>query len=188
MSNSVKYFIAFSLGAAAGVAASWKVLKTKYERLAQEEIDSYREVRSRLDTKEEKIENEEVEEIDPEFEEYINIASKYTGTIVEEKEEKIADIIEPYIIIPEELGETNYEIVSLTYYSDGVLVDDTGLVIDDDDVEDIIGADALTHFGDHEDDAVHVRNDNLKRDYEILLNPENYADLHWRDLPRSTEE
>ena len=188
MSNSVKYFIAFSLGAAAGVAASWKVLKTKYERLAQEEIDSYREVRSRLDTKEEKIENEEEDKIDPEFEEYTNIASKYAGTVTVEKEEKIVDIIEPYVIIPEELGETGYEIVNYTYYPDGVLTDDTGLVVDEEDIEDIIGADALTHFGDHEDDAVHVRNDNLKRDYEILLYPENYADLHWRDLPRSTEE
>ena len=182
MSNSVKYFIAFSLGAAAGVAASWKILKDKYERLAQEEIDSYREVRTKLDNKEEKIDPEELKE-------YTDIASKYNSeTKVEDEESEIVDVIEPYIIVPEELGETNYEIVSLTYYNDGVVVDDAGLVIDDEDVYDIIGESALSQIGVHEDDAVHVRNDNLKRDYEILYNPENYADLQWRDHPRSTEE
>lgn len=188
MNNSVKYFIAFSLGAAAGVAASWKILKDKYERLAQEEINSYREVRSRLDNDEEKIDHEEEDQTDPKFEEYAVIASKYSGTEVADEEKNIAEVIEPYVIVPEELGETNYEIVSLTYYNDGVLTDDMGLIIDDDDIADIIGESTLTQIGVHEEDAVHVRNDNLKRDYEILYNPENYADLQWRDLPRSTEE
>jgi len=107
MNNSIKYFIAFSLGAAAGVAASWKILKDKYERIAQEEIDSYREVRSRLDNKKEN-EHEEPEQIDPEFEEYASIASRYSGTDTVDEEKDSVNIIEPYVIIPEEIGETGY--------------------------------------------------------------------------------
>lgn len=188
MNNSIKYVIAFSMGAAVGVAASWKLLKTKYERIVQEEIDSYREVRSRLDNQKEKTEEPEDEQCDPEYDEYVDIASIYSGTHVATEEKEIAEIIEPYVIIPEELGETGYEIVSLTYYNDGVLTDDTGLVIDEEDADGMIGEDALNHFGDHEDDSVHVRNDNLKRDYEILLNPTNYGDLTWVDHPQGMEE
>lgn len=43
MSINTKIALAFISGAAAGVAASWYVLKTKYEQIAQEEIDQMRE-------------------------------------------------------------------------------------------------------------------------------------------------
>lgn len=80
----------------------------------------------------------------------------------------------PYIITPDEFGEKDgYDIISLTYYhNDGVLADDMDERIDD--YEDIIGKDALDHFGDYEDDSVFVRNDRLKADYEILLDDREY--------------
>ena len=34
--------------------------------------------------------------------------------------------------------------------------------------------DALRHFGEYEDDAVYVRNDELKTDYEILRSEKDY--------------
>ena len=43
MNSNIKIAIAFSLGVAAGVAASWRYMKTKYERLAQEQIDDVKE-------------------------------------------------------------------------------------------------------------------------------------------------
>ena len=41
--NKGSLVIAFLAGTAVGVAVSWKALKTKYERLAQEEINSVKE-------------------------------------------------------------------------------------------------------------------------------------------------
>ena len=80
------------------------------------------------------------------------------------------------MISPEEFDEIDgYECVTLIYYSDGVLVDDAEEIIDD--VEDIVGPDALNSFGRYEDDAVHVRNNRLKCDYEILKDTRCYSDI-----------
>ena len=38
--NKFVNFLAFALGAAAGSAVTWKALKDKYAKYAQEEIDS----------------------------------------------------------------------------------------------------------------------------------------------------
>lgn len=82
----------------------------------------------------------------------------------------------PYVIAPEEFGEMDdYETVSLTYYSDGVLTDDFDNEIED--VEGMVGEDSLDHFGEYEDDSVFVRNDRYKTDYEILLDLRKYSDV-----------
>ena len=52
-------FLMFAVGAAIGSAVTWKLVKTKYERIANEEIESVKEVFSRR-SKEEK-EPEEIE-------------------------------------------------------------------------------------------------------------------------------
>ena len=56
-----------------------------------------------------------------------------------------------------------------------VFADDNDDVIDD--IEGTVGIDSLTHFGEYEDDAVFVRNDELKCYYEILLDHRNYNDF-----------
>ena len=47
----MKEFIVFAAGAAIGSVITWKVLKDKYEKLAQEEIDSVKEAFSRREKK-----------------------------------------------------------------------------------------------------------------------------------------
>ena len=42
MNNKVVNVIAFLLGAGVGSIATWKLVETKYKKLAQEEIDSVR--------------------------------------------------------------------------------------------------------------------------------------------------
>ena len=44
MSNKSLFSLAFIIGAATGSVATWYLLKDKYEALAQEEIDSVKEV------------------------------------------------------------------------------------------------------------------------------------------------
>ena len=56
-----------------------------------------------------------------------------------------------------------------------------------DDVEEIVGEESLTHFGEYEDDSVFVRNDRLKCDYEILLDQRNYSDVT-KTMPHRVEE
>lgn len=68
----------------------------------------------------------------------------------------------------------DYDVIELTYFSDGVLVDDDGQVITN--IDAVVGEESLKHFGEYEDDCVHVRNDRLKCDYEIIKDLETYAD------------
>lgn len=83
---------------------------------------------------------------------------------------------EPYIIAPEEYGEKDdYITKSWTYYSDFVLADEEGEIISD--PESIIG-DALAHFGEYEDDSVHVRNDTTECDYEIIKHEKTFSEIY----------
>ena len=47
MNNGIKMIFAFTLGAAAGVVVAQRYFKTKYETIAQEEIDSVKDVYSK---------------------------------------------------------------------------------------------------------------------------------------------
>lgn len=171
MNNFVTKFAIFTVGAAIGSAVTWYFTKTKYEHIAQEEIDSVKKVFSKHktiseDTIDTKIEN-------PEMTEYKSIVQNYTSKNEEEGEPETMD--KPYVISPDEFGDSDYEIISLTYYADKVLTDETGDIVDD--VEALVGYDSLNHFGEYEEDSVFVRNDALSTDYEILLDPRNYSDV-----------
>lgn len=64
MNRNLLTSLAFVAGAAAGSAITWKLLKTKYEKIAQEEIDSVKEVFSRrAETVEETVEEAEDETV-----------------------------------------------------------------------------------------------------------------------------
>ena len=59
----MKYFIAFVAGGALGSLATWMFVKKKYEQIAQEEIDSVKEVYSKRKPKTEKNDDDEEEAI-----------------------------------------------------------------------------------------------------------------------------
>lgn len=190
MTNNVKYFASFLFGTAVGVAVSWKILKTKYEQIAQEEIDSVKEVFSKRNKETAEFLNDAAktlseikEEIDEEPSEKSEGIIDYSGMcrdfgyISENKEKKGGDYMNdyPYVISPDEFDEIGYNTVSLTYYADGVLTDECNDPIED--VDETIGEDSLNHFGEYEDDSVFVRNDALRTDYEILRDLRNYYDI-----------
>jgi len=159
----------FAAGAAIGSAVTWKLVKTKYEQIAQEEIDSVKEVfAKRAAMKKPSLEEYKAKLNDLEYD-------------VEEKEEKEDEESmdetnnTAYVISPDEFGDCDYETVSLTYYADGVVTDDFDEPIDN--VEELIGPDALDSFGEYEDDSVFVRNDEKQCDYEILLDVRNFSDI-----------
>ena len=85
---------------------------------------------------------------------------------------------EPYVISPEAIGEMDgYSVISLTLFSDGVLADDDFEPMEQDEIADCIGEDYQDHFGDFEDDAVHIRNDIHRTDYEILRDLRPYDEV-----------
>lgn len=174
INNTLSKIIIFTAGAAVGSAVTWKLLKDKYERMAQEEIDSVREFYSNKDNKQENSFETEQDSEEPEaptereqYEEFIQETGY--GEVSNEKirEEEEDDMVEPYVISPSEYGECDYETETLWYYEgDGVVTTYFGEIIED--VSTMIGDDFESHYGEYEADSVHVRNDNLKTDFEIL--------------------
>ena len=166
MSSTLSNVLIFAAGAAIGSVITWKMVKTKYDQLIQEEIDSIKEAFSR-----------EEEEMVEDAKNYVDILND-RGYATEETDQKGGEdsVERPYVISPDEFDEfDNYEAVSLTYYADGVLTDEDDQPVDD--VDEIVGEESLNHFGEYEDDSVFVRNDRLKTDYEILMDTRRFEDV-----------
>lgn len=176
MDSNVKIIFGFTLGVAAGVVATWKFFKTKYETISREEIDSVKEVYSKKNSPNTDnniiLTREKVEEY-KEYKEMVNdlcYKNKEKGGSESMKNQKIE------VIPPDEYGiEDDYDLIELIYYADGVLVDDGNYPIED--VDEIVGPEALDSFGEWEDDEVYVRNDERKCYYNILRDNSNYSDL-----------
>ena len=191
MDIKVTCTIAFLTGVAVGVAATLKFTKKKYEQIAQEEIDSVKEVFRRLRGETEVKATEEPEDEladeneDDEANDHVDIC-EYRKIIKDNSYDNDQNCEEgapinmdrPYVIAPDEFGErAGYERFSFTYYSDGTLTDECDEPISPEDVEKLVGKESLTHFGEYEDDSVFVRNDDIESDFEILLDLRKYSDV-----------
>ncbi len=193
MNNKITSFMIFIFGAAVGSVVTWQYTKKKYEQIAQEEIDSVKETFSKL--KEVKSKDNESEENNnvrtivertkdkPSIVEYAAKLRKqgyinYSNTDSFYEEEMDENMIndKPYVISPDEFGEfDDYDTISLIYYADQVLADEDDELVED--IEETVGFESLNAFGEYEDDAVFVRNDRFKCDYEILLDQRKYSDV-----------
>ena len=212
MNNKLIGAIGFIAGAAVGSVITWKLVETKYRKLAEEEIASVNALYSGKDTDEEYVpltdEDYFVKEEALTEEERIKTThfsekpdlmtmaaiikekgydtdyskmseSNERPELPDEEEEVIAredDVDEPYVIYPEEFGENpEYDQVSLIYF-----VGDDTLATDDynyfEDIEEV-GYDFAEHIGEHEDGAVHIRNDKTMTDYEILEDPRTFLSV-----------
>lgn len=80
----------------------------------------------------------------------------------------------PYVIEPEEYDTLGYETSALSYYADGIVADEWGDVVEEDDWDETFGKESLEHFD--ENGVVHVRNDVIAVDYEITRDMRNYED------------
>ena len=154
----------FTLGAAAGSLLTWKIVEEKYKKIADEEIQS---VKDMYKNRENQI--KELKETKDEYETLVENLSYSNSENDEEYTVKVElgeEVIEPFVIDPNEFGEMpGYDTESWSYLPDGVVTDEEGGIVTD--YESIIG-DVAIHFGEYDDDSVYVRNDNNKCDYEIL--------------------
>lgn len=163
---------AFIFGAAIGAAIAWRYATIHYERILNEELDKlYDDPTNVSDDDEPEKQN---------IEDYSEILTTEGYVNSDDKEEKGETSMRntPYIISPDDYGnEDGYDCESLTYYADGILTDDWDNPIEN--VDEIVGSESLKHFGENKDDedTVYVRNDTLKRDYEILRDVCKYSDI-----------
>ena len=185
MNDKLSSVIIFCGGVFIGGFLTWDFFKTKYEKIADEEIASVKETFEHREPRPDK--NYKVEETLKGNDAYINIIDSnsyrnYSNTAIEtNKKGGTADmeLKQPYVITPEQYEDNvDYTKVSLTWYNDEVLEDDWGNVLDPDDV---IGSDALKTFGQYEKDSVFVRDDDEQIDYEVLLDTRSYKEAYGHD-------
>lgn len=184
MNDKLSSVIIFCGGIFIGGFLTWDLFKTKYEKIADEEIASVKETFEHRESRPDK--NYKVEEELKGNDAYVNIIDSnsyrnYSNTTETNKKGGAADmeLNHPYVITPEQYEDNvDYTKVSLTWYSDEVLEDDWGNVLDPDDV---IGRDALATFGQYEDDSVFVRDDDEQVDYEVLRDTRSYEETYGHD-------
>lgn len=185
----MKGLFIFAAGLAIGAVAGACVIKNKVLADAKEEIE---EVREYYRSKAVEATNEVVEEVKEVVEEvkevkevvqeikngsdkrtYVNY-NKLASTYKPQEEPTRFD--DPFIIDPSEFGEDpEYDTMTLTYFADGVLVDDVDEVIEEPDI--VVGLENLKVFEEFGASSIYVRNDIYKTDYEVIRDDWNYSDL-----------
>ena len=179
----MKGLFIFAAGVVAGAVAGAYLVKDKIMADAKQEIEEVREYyRSKKESKkEEVVEERPVEEVKEE-KEYKTIVEN-SGYVNYNKPEQIIQhsVLEdaPYAIDPEEFGdkeEEGWDTATLTYFADGVLVDDVDEVVEQPDV--VVGLDNLRIFEEFPDaTCVYVRNETWRTDFEILRDDWKWSDL-----------
>lgn len=190
MNKTAYGILMFVSGVMIGATVAIRLVKTKYEKRANEEIESVREyyASKRAEAIKEEVEikayTDLVEETgyggassdDVEVDDNIDKNTKKNKIVTTENRNNTV------LITPEELGEEieefghAFDITTLIYYADGVMTfhEDDHLV---DDIEDLVGTEFKDHFGDYEADAVFVRNFRNETDYEIIKDDDKYYDI-----------
>lgn len=194
MKSTLNKVIIFAAGAVIGSLVAWKLTKTKYEKIMIEEEQSLREYYNKktkvyedsantlhdyyndrlkeIDEKEKKMEEDKI--VNDLRERYAEVLKEHKYSIDEPCYEGGQD--RPYVVTPEEFGNADeYDIISLNYYADGIVSDDWGDKIED--LEATIGEDFASHYGEYEEDAVYIRNDRLKVEYEVLKSLSKYSEM-----------
>ena len=179
----MKGFFIFAAGVVAGAVAGAYLVKDKIMADAKQEIEEVREYyKSKKETKkEETVEEQPVEEVKEE-KEYEEIVVN-SGYVNYNKPEQITQHSvledEPYSIDPEEFGdkeEEGWDTMTLTYFADGVLTDDTDEIVEQPEV--VVGLDNLKIFEEFPDaTCVYVRNETWRTDFEILRDDWKWSDL-----------
>ena len=185
----MKGLLIFAAGLAVGAVAGAVLVKNKVLADAKAEVEEvrkyYRESRGVVEEVEEKEEAKEVEKKEYELKDiqikdepktgltnYNQIAKMYTS----KNEFQTPMYDDPFVIDPSEFGENpEYDTETLTYFADGVLVDDVDDVIEEPDI--VVGLENLKIFEEFGATTVYVRNDIYKTDYEIIRDDWNYSDL-----------
>lgn len=192
--KSVKGIFIFVIGVVTGTFAGAQIAKKKYEEIANEEIEEIRayykekELDKQIEQQEPKdVEVQEEEEVKEEVKEYYNIIKRGNYMAVDEEEQNnVCD--EAYPIDPSEFGnEGKNATETLTYFADGVLVNEVDEVIEDPDL--VVGRHHIDIFNEFPDaTCVYVRNDLDGMDYEIIKDDWCWSDFNEKGYAPPIEE
>ena len=188
----LKNVFIFIGGILAGTFAGAQIAKKKYEEIANEEIEEIRayykerekEVKEVEEPKE--VEDPEEEEVKEEIKKYSNIIRGNYMAVDEEEQNNVCD--EAYPIDPSEFGNDGKNATeTLTYFADGVLVNEVDEVIEDPDL--VVGRHHIDIFNEFPDaTCVYVRNDLDGMDYEILKDDWCWSDFNEKGYAPPIEE
>lgn len=190
--NKLHVFLAFVAGGVCGVLGTKTYFEDLYRRQYEEDLESVKKVWTYKkpvedDTKED---NEPVLDKEPrenEMYQYAKILQKkgytnYSDTPVDTSEMTAPEVYtppenykDPYPIPPDILGSDGYDQITLFYTEDKVLLNEDDTKVDN--IEDVVGLDSLNHFGEYEEDVLYVRNERLRTDYEVLMDPRTYPQV-----------
>ena len=185
----MKGLLIFAAGLAVGAVAGAVLVKNKVLADAKAEVVEvrkyYRESRGVVEEVEEKEEVKEVEKKEYELKDIqvkdepktgLTNYNQITKMYMSKDEFQTPMYDDPFVIDPSEFGENpEYDTETLTYFADGVLVDDVDDVIEEPDI--VVGLENLKVFEEFGATTVYVRNDIYKTDYEIIRDDWNYSDL-----------
>lgn len=186
-------FLCFALGVTTGALCTLYFCREHYRKIADEEIQSvirefgeskkYRETGAQKEPDtalEESIQSGYESERQSKLQDYTAMIRDMDYDPLSPKD-RLADeldpedpppgdeITKPYVIRPEEFDTIEgYEVIMLTYYANDILTDEDDEVLTVDEIAWSVGLDFAAHFGEYEDDSVHIRNDMRQTDYEIL--------------------
>lgn len=168
--------VVFIAGAGIGAAVTYKVVSDRYEQIIQQEVDSVKEAFSNRKEKTEEIADEEGTEEPIDKEVYDSIV-KESGYAVDTGKKEDEKMDKPYVISPSEYGDSDYAMLSLTYFLDGTVLNERDKIVSN--VTELIGDDYANHFDEYEDDpdTVYVRNDRLGIDFEVLRDYREYSEV-----------
>ena len=196
MKKLVTYLSIFGAGCALGVLGTKTYFERKYKDIAEEEIESVKEVFKRKTIalegaeKKEEIVSDIVGNVkgvqpvgaglfmDMTPEHMKDMQIKYNKVSDDFKEESpIEGDYKPYLIDIDDFDATGdgYSKHQYAYY-----IDDATLVSDEDEVinsSDIVGLDTLELFENLEDEVCYVRNEARKEDYEITKVFSSYSEV-----------
>ena len=181
MNSNLKAFISFVLGGSIGATVTYFAFK-KREKQIMNQVHDYLENR---EIKKEKAKQmgesfqkgfeDGMKSVDPIVPEMTNEdRTNYHKIISERNYKDPSDHIR--VIPPEEAGEDeDFEVIELMYYADGILAYENDQIVKSPALS--VGSDFASHFGEYEDDAVYIRNDELGMEYAILRSEKTYREV-----------
>lgn len=212
MNKNIINIAIFAAGALAGSAATWLVLRKKYEERERKEIEEIKaallpkkNIDETTDEEQESVErskpdipdprkseltsnddetDEEVGGMRKRYEKFVQLTD-YNKIFDDEEVTPVEEDL-PKVIPPEEFGDIeDYDQISLTYYADGYLADDFNNYEVMEDIDAHVGKESLKTFGRYEEDSVYVRNDNEQTYYEILRSDRLFVEVVRRSQPEN---
>lgn len=181
MKTTIHCAVSFAIGGISGFLLADHILKEKYEKRVEEEVESVKSSlrKYRTDPKEEASE-EEVEAVKQEYEELVDNLGYDTisDEMIEEVPEPDTNEVNHMIISEEQFGQIeDYETITLLYLQDGVMVDDDYDRMSDEEIQWAIGDVDLKAFAKSDAESMYIRNNRIKVYYEIVKDDQTYAEV-----------